>query len=174
MSKERNFRMVPLTELALHGITAQTDEPKPVVLVVDDELVIADTLTAILNTAGIAAIAAYDGRSALEIAQTIPPDLLLSDVVMPGMSGIDLAIAIRQAVPDCKVLLFSGQAATVDLLANARDAGRDFTTLEKPIHPTELLARISECLKSRTAIESALPYSLKPQVTPELSGAHSA
>ena len=150
MSGEMNFETVPVAELALKGITSQADPPKPLVLVVDDEVVIADTLAAILARNGMAAMAAYDGESALEIMLTIPPDLLLTDVAMPGMSGIDLAIATKQAIPGCKVLLFSGQAGTVDLLAEARDAGHDFRTLEKPIHPTELLARISETLGSPT------------------------
>jgi len=140
----------------LKGVTRQTDPPKPVVLVVDDETVIADSLAAILRQNGFAAIAAYDGRSALEIARMNPPDLLLSDVAMPGMSGIDLAIAISQATPGCKVILFSGQATTVDLLSTARDAGHDFTTLAKPLHPTELLARISETLESGTTKQESI------------------
>jgi DNA-binding response OmpR family regulator len=147
MSSKMNFPTVPLTELASKGLIAETDQMKPIVLIVDDEAIIADTLVAILAHNRIAAMAAYNGKSALEIARVIPPDLLLSDVVMPDMSGIDLAIAIREAIPDCKVLLFSGQAATVDLLGRAREAGHNFTTLEKPIHPTDLLARISESLK---------------------------
>jgi DNA-binding response OmpR family regulator len=150
MSTETGFQTVPLAELAARGISSQDDQPKPVVLVVDDEVVIADTLTAILARSGIAAMTAYDAESALEIMLTIPPDLLLTDVAMPGMSGIELAIAVKQSIPDCKVMLFSGQAATVDLLAKAHDAGHDFTTLQKPIHPTELLARISETLDCQT------------------------
>jgi DNA-binding response OmpR family regulator len=150
MSREMNFETVPVAELAVKGIRSQTDQPRPIVLVVDDEVVIADTLTAILGRNGMAAMTAYDGESALEIMLTIPPDLLLTDVAMPGMSGIDLAIATRQAIPGCKILLFSGQAATADLLAEARGAGYDFRALEKPIHPTELLARISETLESAT------------------------
>jgi DNA-binding response OmpR family regulator len=147
MSSQMNFPTVPLNELASRGLMPETDQPKPIVLIVDDEAVIADTLVAILSHNRIAAMAAYNGKSALEIARVIPPDLLLSDVVMPDMSGIDLAIAIRETIPDCKIMLFSGQAATVDLLGRARNAGHDFTALEKPIHPTDLLARISETLK---------------------------
>jgi CheY-like chemotaxis protein len=158
MPSKMNFQTVPLIELASKGLTAQTDPQKPVVLVVDDEAVIADTLVAILSQNRIAAMAAYDGKSALEIARVVPPDLLLSDVVMPDMSGIDLAIAIRQAIPDCKVLLFSGQAATVDLLGSAHDAGHDFTALEKPIHPKDLLAHISEALKPKEEPVSAWGY----------------
>jgi DNA-binding response OmpR family regulator len=154
MSSRMNFPTVPLSELASRGLLAETDQPKPIVLIVDDEAIIADTLVAILGHNHIAAMAAYNGTSALEIARVIPPDLLLSDVVMPDMSGIDLAIAIRQSIPDCKVLLFSGQAATVDLLGRAREAGHDFTTLEKPIHPTDLLARISETLKPKERVST--------------------
>jgi CheY-like chemotaxis protein len=151
MAGEMNFQTVPLAELTLKGITSQADKRKPIVLVVDDEVVIADTLTAILAGNGMVTMTAYDGESALEIMRTIAPDLLLTDVAMPGMTGVELAIATKQAIPGCKVMLFSGQAATVDLLAEARDAGHDFTTLQKPIHPTDLLARISVTLESETS-----------------------
>jgi DNA-binding response OmpR family regulator len=89
-------------------------------------------------------MAAYDAESALEVIRVIPPELLLSDVVSPGMSGIDLAIAMKEVVSDCKVLLFSGQAANIDLLAAARDAGHNFTVLAKPLHPADLLANIRQ------------------------------
>jgi CheY-like chemotaxis protein len=80
------------------------------------------------------------------LANAAPPDLIITDVMMPGMTGIELAITISQTIPTCKILLFSGQAATVDLLEQARDAGYNFTTLTKPVHPTDMLRRISECL----------------------------
>jgi hypothetical protein len=51
---------------------------------------------------------------------------------------------MEEAVPDCRVLLFSGQAVTVNILTAARDAGHNFTVLAKPIHPGDLLASISE------------------------------
>ena len=146
MSMETNFETVPLAELTEKGLKPDDGRTKPIVLVVDDEVVIADTLSTILTRNGMTTMTAYDGQTALEIARLIPPDLLLTDVVMPDMSGIDLAIAVKNAVPDCKVLLFSGQAATKDLLAAARDAGQDFAILNKPVHPNELLACISESL----------------------------
>jgi CheY-like chemotaxis protein len=124
------------------------DQNPPVILVVDDERTIADTLSMILGKNGFAAMTAYNGASALEIATLVPPQLLISDVMMPGMSGIDLAIAIRDVVPDCGVILFSAQAFTADLLASARLAGLDFMALTKPVHPTEMLARVSERLKT--------------------------
>jgi CheY-like chemotaxis protein len=121
---------------------------QPVILVVDDEQVIADTLSIILTKSGFSTMTAYSGKHALTLAGAIQPALLISDVMMPGMSGIDLAIKITETIPACKILLFSGQAATVDLLEKARHAGHDFTTLTKPVHPTDMLKCISECLQT--------------------------
>ena len=135
--------------------TAENDPYRPVVLVVDDESVIADTLTEILNRSGFAAIPAYDGEGAMESALLMPPELLISDVVLPGMSGIDLAIAVKRVYPDCRIILFSGQAATSDLLASANSRGHHFSLLKKPIHPTELLARVKETLGSRRQYAAA-------------------
>jgi DNA-binding response OmpR family regulator len=167
MSERVKFSTVSIAELTQKGIAGQTDAPRPVVLVVDDEPVIADTLAAILKQAGFAALVAYDGQEALEIAKIVPPDLLLTDVVMPGISGVELAIALRNAVPECRILLFSGQAATMDLLAETNEHGHDFAILSKPLHPKDLLARISHTLDSqstKTAVESA------PQTLPQPVG----
>lgn len=112
------------------------------VVVVDDEKTIADTLAAILNNCGYRATAFYDPVAALASFDALAPDLVISDVVMPRMNGVELAVTIRQRYPSCKVLLFSGQAATADILANAREAGHDFELLAKPIHPKDLLARL--------------------------------
>ncbi|WP_433969523.1 response regulator [Tunturiibacter gelidiferens] len=121
-------------------------------LIVDDEQIIADTLSIILSRSGFFTITAYDGLQALEIARSARPDLVISDVMMPGMTGVELAIAITQSIPTCKILLFSGQAATADLLVHARNAGHNFTTLTKPVHPTDMLQRVAECLAVQQAV----------------------
>jgi CheY-like chemotaxis protein len=125
---------------------------KTVVLVVDDERIIADTLSMILEKSGYDVLTAYDGKTALELARAVPPSLLITDVMMPGMTGIELAISIVSTRTDCQVLLFSGQAATVDLLKKARDTGHDFAILSKPVHPTDMLRRVSECLEVREMV----------------------
>ncbi len=135
MAKKLSFPVVPLTEVSRNDTVVHIGNRLPLVLVVDDERVIADTLTTILSRSGFDAITAYDGETALTLASTTPPDLLISDVVMPGMTGVDLAIALTHAIPTCKILLFSGQAATVDLLKKARESGHNFTTLAQPVHP---------------------------------------
>jgi CheY-like chemotaxis protein len=112
------------------------------VLVVDDERVIADTLAIILNQNGFDASAVYTGTAAVERARRVKPDLIISDVIMPDVNGIEAAIAIRKILPGCKILLFSGQAATADLLESARSQGHEFEILAKPVHPQDLLAKL--------------------------------
>jgi DNA-binding NtrC family response regulator len=114
------------------------------VFVVDDEHLIASTLAVILNMNGFSARPFTRPLEALAAAQSDAPDLLISDVAMQGLSGIDLAIQIRARHPECKILLFSGQAATLDLLADARNQGHHFRLLLKPIFPTDLLFEIDK------------------------------
>ena len=115
---------------------------KPKVLVADDERVIADTLAMILNQSGFQARVAYTGEKAVELASEYEPEMLISDVIMAGLNGIDAAIKIREILPNIKILLFSGQAATADLLEKARAQGYEFEILAKPVHPQDLLARL--------------------------------
>jgi|SRR5450631_2961328 len=118
------------------------NQSKPKVLVADDERVIADTLAIILNQSGFDATAVYSGEKAVEAARAMQPDMLISDVIMTDLNGIDAAIQIRALLPTCKILLFSGQAATADLLDRARSQGHEFEILAKPVHPQDLLARL--------------------------------
>jgi DNA-binding NtrC family response regulator len=162
MSSKLKIEIIPVSEVPKEIPIDEVilpEKQRPVVLVVDDERVIANTLSIILSRSGFSTMTAYDGESALELARAVQPDLLISDVVMPGMTGVELAIAVTQTVPGCKVLLFSGQAATADLLEKARHAGHNFTTLTKPIHPTDMLWRISECLELRKTSTKSIPSS---------------
>lgn len=118
------------------------NKTKPKVLVVDDERVIADTLAMILNQSGFEARAVYSGESALETVPIFEPDMLISDVITADLNGIDAAIRIRRILPQIKILLFSGQAATADLLEKARAQGYEFEILAKPVHPQDLLNRL--------------------------------
>ena len=111
-------------------------------MVVDDERMVADTLAMILNQSGFQARVAYTGEKAVELASEFEPEMLISDVIMAGLNGIDAAIKIREILPSIKILLFSGQAATADLLEKARAQGYEFEILAKPVHPQDLLARL--------------------------------
>lgn len=139
MSGSKNSPTVPIDKVP----PADTSAYRKVILVVDDETAIADTLTKILANSGYAAMTAYDATEAMEVALLTPPELLITDVSLPGTNGIDLAISIRRIFPDCKILLFSGHAATSNLLMAARTAGHYFTLLTKPVHPRDLLAHVA-------------------------------
>jgi CheY-like chemotaxis protein len=112
---------------------------KPLVYVVDDEEVIASTLALILSFNGLSTQAFTQPFLALQAARSNAPDLLISDVVMPQMSGVELAIQVKKQCPDCKVLLISGQVYRVEYEL-ARENG--FALLTKPVHPTDLLKQI--------------------------------
>jgi DNA-binding NtrC family response regulator len=119
------------------------ESPSSAVFVVDDERLIADTTAMILRINGYEAIAFYDPESVLKQLDSNKPDIVISDVIMPGMNGVDLAVLIRERCPDCRIVLFSGQAATNDLLEEARRKGNMFEILQKPILPADLLAKIA-------------------------------
>jgi DNA-binding response OmpR family regulator len=114
----------------------------PRVYIVDDEWVIAETLATILTNNGFVARAFHNPNQALVRAMDQPPDILLTDVMMPNLSGIDMAIALRKAGNNCRILLFSGEAGAVDLMCDARRRGYDFELLAKPLHPMQLLLRL--------------------------------
>lgn len=112
------------------------------VLIVDDERIIADTLALILRSRGMTIRTAYNGEDAVEAAATFRPDVLISDVVMGRMSGIEAAIEICRELPHCRVILISGQSITAELLKDATARGHSFEVLTKPVHPQVLLERL--------------------------------
>lgn len=116
------------------------------VLIVDDEETLANTTAEILNIAGFCAFVAYDGKAALELAAELTPDILLTDVVMPVMDGVDLAIAIRKRLPQTAIVLFSGQTGTTDILGKARAQGYSFELLAKPLHPLKLIEHLKKII----------------------------
>ncbi len=112
--------------------------------VVDDEKVIATTLAMILNQSGFEAVAFTEPLEALRAAQARCPAFLITDVAMPGLNGIDLAIQFKAIHPDCTVLLFSGAPSTGTRLYEAKQKGHEFQILAKPVHPNELLAMLKQ------------------------------
>lgn len=123
----------------MHGVSLTAR-----VLIVDDEHVIADTLALIVNKNGYTARVAYNGEEAVRLAELEPPDILISDVVLGGASGIAAAIEIARIAPGCRVLLISGQAIQPALLEQAQTQDRGFEVLLKPVHPQKLLEKLKD------------------------------
>jgi len=116
------------------------------ILIIDDEPTIADTLAVIFASSGYDSRAVYSAEQALEMLEEWHPDLAIIDVVLPGMNGIEFAIFLKASYSTCRFLLFSGQPGTSSLLEEARNKGHLFEILAKPLHPSFMLATVSDML----------------------------
>lgn len=119
-----------------------TSSPRAV-MVVDDEPTIADTLSLILNNQGFKAVAVYSAEEAITALPAVHPEIVIADVIMGKLSGVDLAVHLAEHLPNCRVLLMSGNNAAVELLDRSAKAGFTFILLAKPVHPSEILTLIS-------------------------------
>ena len=135
------FEVVPLVDVPRADLMHSEGRGRGMILVVHDERVVADCMATLLRRAGFEARTAYDGRSGLEMALAISPDLLVSDVGIRGIDGVQLAILVVQAIPGCKVLLFSSYETSGGVL-NARAEGYDFSSLAKPVHPAAAMEQV--------------------------------
>ncbi len=108
-------------------------------LIVDDERAVAESMAAIFRLAGHEPYFATSPIEGLAMARRVQPQLLITDVVMPGETGIELAIKVQNILPACKVLLMSGQAETSNMLEDAENRGHRFEIVAKPIWPPDLI-----------------------------------
>src|SRR5580698_2101140 len=96
----------------------------PRIFVVDDELTIAKMMSVILQMNLFDAVPFADPAAALDAARVDPPDYLISDIAMQGMTGIELAVLVQREFPSCKILLFSGQVGAAEMIQEARRDGQ--------------------------------------------------
>jgi DNA-binding NtrC family response regulator len=125
------------------------------VLITDDAQNVADTLALIFVREGYETRVAYSAEQAIEIIAEWVPDLAIVDVVLPRMNGIDLALVLKDNYPHCRLLLFSGEEATAELVARAAKDGNFFEVLAKPVHPAYFLEAAASLLSSEA--NSKLP-----------------
>jgi DNA-binding NtrC family response regulator len=133
------------------------------VLVVDDEKAITYSLCAILKLYKYNVRAAHSAEEALKLAEESQPDAVLSDVVMPGMNGIELATRLRERNPGCRVLLMSGQTTHHEQIQAAERRGGALTVLAKPIHPSEILAFLESCRGRKDEAETEVQPAARRQ-----------
>lgn len=116
----------------------------PKILVVDDDPAISEMLTLVLETEGFAPIAVTDGALAVPAFQEHQPDLILLDLMLPGMNGVDICRSIRResAVP---IVMLTAKTDTVDVVLGLESGADDYIT--KPFKPKELIARIRARLR---------------------------
>jgi CheY-like chemotaxis protein len=116
-------------------------QAKPIpaqVLVIDDDTAVADSVAMVLRMDGFEVTVAYTGEAGVELSRNRSFEYLVTDVVMPQMNGIEAAIEIRKLLPECKVLLVSGDNDAGALLEEALSRGYQFEILATPVHPLVL------------------------------------
>jgi DNA-binding NtrC family response regulator len=105
------------------------------------------SLAAAMHQAGLTTITAFNGKEAVEKAETFRPHLLVTEAYLGRLSGIHAAVCITAALPGCKVLFVSGEASFADI-ANAAPEGLAFSYARKPVHPVNLFNAIASMLSS--------------------------
>lgn len=121
----------------------------PNLLIAEDDPDIRELISFRLSAAGHAVTAVEDGPSALDAAADALPDLVLLDVMMPGLSGIDVCRALRaqSETADLPVILLTARSQEADVQAGFRAGADDYMT--KPFSPRELVSRINALLARR-------------------------
>ncbi|MCW5751220.1 MAG: response regulator [Alphaproteobacteria bacterium] len=119
------------------------------ILIVEDDPLLCETLRQTLNHAGHAVAVAEDGRAALRAFDAVRPDLVLLDIIMPEMDGLETIRAVRQSVPDIPVIAMSGggQIGNLDLLQVAAKFGANMA-LRKPFSGRQMLEAIGKALEA--------------------------
>ena len=123
--------------------------PSPRVLVVDDDPVILKLLQVNFEMEGFDVLTATDGVDGLRAARDELPDVVVSDVMMPGMNGLELVTALGadDRTGDIPVMLLSARAQATDVAAGLEAGAHDYVT--KPFEPLELVDRVHQLLRSR-------------------------
>lgn len=122
-------------------------EVKPYLMVLDDDTAVRHTWTIIFRQQGYEVVAVECGQDAIDAARDRAPDVLLADIRLPDMTGIEAARRVQHEAPRCRVLLISGDGESNEVLEEARSMGTSFEVLPKPIAPPELIQRVADLVK---------------------------
>ena len=126
----------------------------PGVLVVDDERKLVDLVRGYLLAEGLHVLVAYDGLSALEVARAERPHVVVLDVMLPGLDGIEVCRALRQ-FSDAYVLMLTARSEEIDKIIGLSVGADDYLT--KPFSPRELVARVKAMLRRVQSPGAGLP-----------------
>jgi two-component system alkaline phosphatase synthesis response regulator PhoP len=122
------------------------------ILVVDDERGLVELVRSYLTNEGFTVLVADDGLSALDLARTHDPDLVVLDIMLPGLDGVEVCRRLRQ-FSDAYVLMLTARSEEVDKIVGLSVGADDYVT--KPFSPRELVARIKALLRRpRTGVQN--------------------
>jgi DNA-binding response OmpR family regulator len=123
------------------------------ILLVDDEVEFVSTLAERLELRGINARVAYDGESALKAVAENEPQVMVLDVMMPGIKGLDVLQRVREERPEVRVILLTGQGKTRDGIEGMRYGA--FAYMMKPLDLEELIRTLSEAMSAHEGTPDA-------------------
>jgi DNA-binding response OmpR family regulator len=124
------------------------------ILVIEDELSLRETLAYNLTRQGHTVETASEGFSALEKARTIQPDLLILDIMLPGLDGIEICKTLRRENFTAPILMLTARDSEIDRVVGLEVGADDY--LSKPFSMHELLARVKAQLRRTQSIRDAL------------------
>jgi DNA-binding response OmpR family regulator len=128
----------------------------PKILLVDDDATVCEALSLMLEREGFAPLLAHDGESGFEKALTLKPQLVLVDLRLPGMSGVELCRQLRAANTAIPIIVLSGIGEELDKVLLLEIGADDYVV--KPFSPRELLARIRAVLRRASALERVIRF----------------
>ncbi|NJN98631.1 MAG: response regulator transcription factor [Anaerolineales bacterium] len=124
----------------------------PVILVVEDEISIRNVIRTYLESENFRVVCAGDGSEALTLARELAPDLIILDLMLPGIDGMEVTARLRQE-SDVYILILTARTEEIDRVAGLRIGADDYLT--KPFSPRELVARVQAILRRRRSTEPA-------------------
>jgi CheY-like chemotaxis protein len=134
-------------------LVAPGQHPKrtmPKILVIDDDAIVRQTLTTVLEDGGYEVFMADDGLRGMTAFRSGRPDLVITDIIMPEQEGLQTITEIRRERPDAKIIAISGggRIANTDFLKMAKALGA-MAAIPKPFDPDELVSVVRACLAGR-------------------------
>jgi len=123
------------------------------VLVVEDDPTVVEVLLVYLRRAGLAAAHLADGRAALAAIDADPPDLVLLDLMLPGLDGLEVCRRIRESAPDLPVVMLTARGEVADRIVGLEVGADDYVL--KPFSPREVVLRVDSVLRRSRGERSA-------------------
>jgi two-component system response regulator MtrA len=121
---------------------------KPRILVVDDDLALTEMLTIVLSKQGYEPYVVNNGAQAVDAVRDLHPDLVLLDLMLPGMNGVDVCRALRAEAVNVPIVMLTARTDTIDVVVGLESGADDYVA--KPFKPKELIARVRARLRRAT------------------------
>jgi DNA-binding response OmpR family regulator len=128
--------------------------PDSIVLVVDDDPVILKLLEVNFEMEGFTVLVAHDGEEGIDVARSNQPDVIVSDIMMPKKSGLELVVALKEdtSTSEIPIILLSAKAQNADVRTGLEAGADDYVT--KPFEPLDLVDRVNRLLETRASKRS--------------------